>query len=143
MKTNLLSITMVAVIAVGATALPVHADDWHKRKNSKYKKDTRVTVNVISDRGHYHRGPAPRPVYVAPRPVYVAPRPVYVERPGYGRSVEIDVQRALARRGYYGGVIDGDIGPRSRASIRAYQVDKGLPVTGRIDGSLLRSLRLL
>ena len=70
---------------------------------------------------------------------------VYVERDRaeYRGSVEVDVQRELRRKGYYGGAVDGDIGPQTRASIRAYQVDRGLPVTGRIDTPLLRSLRLL
>ena len=90
---------------------------------------------------------APRPYYGPPavvysRPVYVDERPVYYSAP---RPVNLDlaVQRALARRGYYGGVIDGDIGPQTRAAIRVYQVDRGLPVSGRVDGNLLRSLDLL
>lgn len=57
-------------------------------------------------------------------------------------DLSVDVQRALARRGFYRGEIDGDIGPGSRAAIRSYQYDRGLEVTGRIDGSLLRSLGL-
>ena len=52
----------------------------------------------------------------------------------------MDVQRALKRRGYYAGAIDGDIGPGSRSAIRAFQADRGLRVTGRIDSTLLRSL---
>jgi hypothetical protein len=59
-----------------------------------------------------------------------------------GRSLTTDVQIALAKRGYYRGPIDGDIGPASRAAIRAYQVDRGLLVTGRIDGALIRALKL-
>ena len=55
-------------------------------------------------------------------------------------SLEVDVQRALKRRGYYSGAIDGDIGPGSRNAIRSYQADRGLAVTGRIDSALLRSL---
>jgi len=54
-----------------------------------------------------------------------------------------DVQKELARRGYYRGPIDGDLGRYSRAAIHAYQVDRRLPVSGRIDRPLLRSLRLL
>jgi hypothetical protein len=57
-------------------------------------------------------------------------------------SLAADVQRALKRRGYYHGSIDGDIGPGSRSAIRAYQRDKGLSITGRIDNALLRSLRV-
>ena len=57
-----------------------------------------------------------------------------------GDELAVDVQRALARRGFYRGGIDGDIGPGTRAAIRAYQYNHGLEVTGRIDGTLLRSL---
>lgn len=57
-------------------------------------------------------------------------------------SIPMDVQLALSRRGYYHGVIDGDIGPASRAAIRAYQRDHGLRATGRIDDPLLEALRV-
>ncbi len=74
---------------------------------------------------------------------YSAPRTVYRGQSVYGSysdSLGVDVQQELRRRGYYRGSIDGDIGPGSREAIRAYQDDRGLPVTGRIDSSLLRSL---
>lgn len=66
----------------------------------------------------------------------------YRERSSYSEDLAVDVQRALARRGYYRGGIDGDVGPGTRAAIRSYQYNRGLTVTGRIDGSLLRSLGL-
>lgn len=59
----------------------------------------------------------------------------------YSRTVA-EVQRALARRGYYRGPIDGDIGPGSRAAIARYQADRGMRPTGQIDSRLLRSLGL-
>jgi len=143
MKTNLLNIAVLSAVAISSIVTSAHADDWHKKRDHKDERKAKVTV-VIDDHHHhgrpYRRGP--RPVYIAPRPVYVAPRPVVVS-PAPALSLEASVQRELARRGYYGGVIDGDIGPRSRASIRVYQVDKGLPVSGRIDTPLLRSLGLL
>ena len=52
------------------------------------------------------------------------------------------VQSALAKRGYYRGMIDGVIGPRSRRAIRGFQNDQGLPVTGSIDGKLIKTLRI-
>lgn len=58
----------------------------------------------------------------------------------YSDSLAVDVQRELRRHGFYHGAIDGAIGPQSRAAIRAYQADRGLSVTGRIDSRLLRSL---
>jgi hypothetical protein len=57
-------------------------------------------------------------------------------------SLAADVQRALKSRGYYYGSVDGLIGSGSRAAIRAYQRDRGLSITGRIDRALLRSLRI-
>lgn len=66
----------------------------------------------------------------------------YYRSSGYSNSLAADVQSALRRRGYYHGSIDGDIGPGSRAAIRAYQREHGLSATGRIDSSLLRSLRI-
>jgi hypothetical protein len=74
------------------------------------------------------------------RPTYYSSR-VYR---GYvaDNSLAVDVQRALRSRGYYYGSVDGVIGSGSRAAIRAYQRDRGLSITGRIDRALLRSLRI-
>lgn len=71
--------------------------------------------------------------------VYQASR--YYE-PSSVSSLEASVQRALRKRGYYAGPVDGDIGPNSRNAIREYQADRGLYVNGRIDDQLLRSLGL-
>lgn len=61
----------------------------------------------------------------------------------YGSGgLAVNVQRQLKRAGYYRGGIDGQIGPESRAAIRAYQANHGLAITGRIDTALVRSLSL-
>ena len=52
------------------------------------------------------------------------------------------VQRRLARGGYYRGSIDGVIGNGTRSAIRAYERNNGLPVDGRIDRQLLRTMGL-
>jgi hypothetical protein len=45
---------------------------------------------------------------------------------GYGnRSRVAELQRRLARAGYYGGAIDGIMGPQTRRAIRAYQRNHG------------------
>ena len=93
-------------------------------------------------RGYYGGGYG-YPYYYGPRfgvSYYSGPSYDYYAGPGYDDGMAVDVQRELRRRGYYHGVIDGDIGPGSRAAIRAYQAHHGLAVTGRIDGGLLRSL---
>ncbi len=110
------------------------------------------------------------PVYVTPPPViYSAPPVVYTTPPVYyGAPVSqpptvypqysqqsaipralpasspqmAQVQENLRQKGYYRGSVDGLTGPSTRAAIRAYQVDRGLQVTGRIDSELLEDLGL-
>jgi len=92
----------------------------------------------------YSPGPAYYGPYDGPGPgpgpdVY---RGVPVGRGSVQDDLGMEVQRALADHGFYRGEIDGDIGPGSRAAIRAYQQEHGLEVTGRIDNALLRSLHI-
>ena len=47
-----------------------------------------------------------------------------------------NLQRALRRLGYDPGPVDGIPGARTRAAIRAFQADAGLPVTGQISEGL-------
>ena len=79
--------------------------------------------------------------FVAPLPVY---RTVYVRRPApivaYSGSILFRAQVRLTRLGYSPGPIDGDFGPRTSRAIRDYQIDNGLPVTGRLDFPTRESL---
>ena len=59
-----------------------------------------------------------------------------------GRAYVAGIQRELIRNGYAPGPADGVEGPRTRAAIRAWQRDAGLPQTGRASRELLDSLRL-
>jgi peptidoglycan hydrolase-like protein with peptidoglycan-binding domain len=52
-----------------------------------------------------------------------------------------NVQAALYNLGYAVGTPDGVIGPKSRAAIRAYQVDSGLPVSGEPSIALYEKLQ--
>jgi peptidoglycan hydrolase-like protein with peptidoglycan-binding domain len=57
--------------------------------------------------------------------------------------VTVDVraaQRQLKERGYYSGAVDGVVGPAMENALRAYQRDRGLKVTGRLDSPTVRSL---
>ena len=58
-------------------------------------------------------------------------------------DVVSNVQRILKSKGFYCGRIDGVNGPETRAAIRAYKAAAGLPPCGKIDASLLTSLRLM
>ena len=51
-----------------------------------------------------------------------------------------DVQRELARLGYYTGGLDGQVGPLTRGAVEAFQRDAGLPPTGRIEPALVSEL---
>src|SRR5436309_15093954 len=47
---------------------------------------------------------------------------------GYANTnIVVEVQRGLARAGYYHGPIDGIVGPQPRRAIRAYERDHNLP----------------
>ena len=66
----------------------------------------------------------------------------YVYRDAPSGSLAAQVQSRLAREGYDPGPIDGVIGPQTRDAIADFQSDHGLPVTGRIDNSLVNALGL-
>ena len=64
---------------------------------------------------------------------------------GYGAndaSVVAQVQRRLARAGYYHGAIDGVAGSGTRRAVRAYERAHGLPADGVIDPQLLATMGL-
>jgi membrane-bound lytic murein transglycosylase B len=52
-----------------------------------------------------------------------------------------ELQQLLARAGLYNGVIDGKIGPQSRAAVRAYQSGRGMPADGYVGVRLLEKMR--
>jgi|SRR5438093_5582872 len=62
---------------------------------------------------------------------------------GYSNvQLVVEVQRRLARAGYYHGPIDGILGPQTLRSIRAYERDNNMPAYGVLDRPLLRSMSL-
>jgi len=63
--------------------------------------------------------------------------------PAVQRNVVVSAQIALARHGLYREQIDGIYGPALEFSLRAYQTQTRLPVTGRLDLETLTGLRLL
>lgn len=81
----------------------------------------------------------PAPVIYQQAPVIVTPAPTYYSS-NYGPNVLVSAQSRLYRLGYYRGAVDGEFGPQTSRAIQHYQVDNGLPVTGRLDGRTLASL---
>jgi peptidoglycan hydrolase-like protein with peptidoglycan-binding domain len=63
--------------------------------------------------------------------------------PAVQRNVIVSAQITLARYGLYREQIDGIYGPAMELSLRAYQAQARLPVTGRLDLETLAALRLL
>ena len=57
-------------------------------------------------------------------------------------DVELAVQQELAKLGYYHGPVDGVIGPETQRAIRWFQSVDKIPVTGRIDNTTLKALRI-
>lgn len=57
-------------------------------------------------------------------------------------QVIINVQTQLRNDGYYGGPVDGVLGPQTRQAIAAFQADHGLAVTSSVDQPTLATLGL-
>jgi hypothetical protein len=53
-----------------------------------------------------------------------------------------DVQKELAKEGYYSGEIDGVLGPETRRAIVNFQSDHGLRITGNLNSETLSTLGL-
>jgi hypothetical protein len=51
------------------------------------------------------------------------------------------VQRQLTSLGFDAGVADGQLGPKTRAAIRAFEAHEGMPVTGAVSQNLEDALR--
>lgn len=94
--------------------------------------------------------PAPQPQYQSP-PSSPAPSVIPRTTPKIERTIPkatpqdvstmvIRVQAALMRRGFYNGDIDGLLGPKTRAALRAFQQTEGIPQTGRMDIATLTRL---
>ena len=58
----------------------------------------------------------------------------------YGASTVAAAQQRLGQLGYYHGVVDGVMGPRTRSAIAAYESTHGMAVDGTISRPLLNSL---
>jgi len=86
--------------------------------------------------------PRPRPVEAAPLPAAppaanksAAPAPV--RTPG---EIITDIQRELARRGYYDGTVDGLYGPKTDGAIRDFEQAAGLKPSLEPNEALLQAI---
>lgn len=102
--------------------------------------------------GYVYRGGVYQPANVVVNRAYVAPvgayagwsvvaLPAYVVYPQFATyPVEVAVQVQLKKLGYYGGDIDGQLGPASQKAIAKFQAAQGLAVTGQINQATLKAL---
>ena len=58
-----------------------------------------------------------------------------------GADERRDLQTLLAAQGHPVGTVDGKVGPRTRAALRAFQSSAGLPPDGYADATMLDTLR--
>lgn len=73
---------------------------------------------------------------------YAGPREVVYQAATTDGSIIVEVQRRLARAGYYRGAIDGVVGHGTRSAIRSYERAHGLRVDDQIDQRLLATMGL-
>src|ERR1700751_1164927 len=96
----------------------------------------------------YNRGPSGEGNYGNPYggPFYGGGGPSYRRAPGGGGARPRVVARAqmeLARRGYYRGPVDGELGENTMEAIGRFQASLGLQPTGHIDGRTLMALQVV
>ena len=150
---------LAAAILFAAPSTSQASDHWwslhrHHHDREVYLSRPRSAFRIslgtgYAGRGYYYGPPDAGYYYERPgvtfyRTLAAVPREYGYRMEGGYRSegTAPAVQRALARRGYYHGPIDGQIGPGSRRAIASYQAHHGLRATGLIGPSLLRSLHL-
>lgn len=100
------------------------------RKNEKTKK------NIISINSHYLLKS-----FITPGAAEFTNLPIVVTaQAAYNKATIYDVQEALNNAGYDCGTPDGVVGKNTKASIRKYQKDNDLKVTGTVNKTLLKML---
>lgn len=85
---------------------------------------------------------APATVPSEPPPIITSPPPPVAPHRPIGTLDMMNLQRVLARKGYYHGKIDGKNGPLTKAAVMKYQQEIGVAQTGDIDEQTLDSLGL-
>ena len=77
------------------------------------------------------------------RPPAAAAKPAPVEQPVPARpqaAIVTDIQRELARRGFYDGAVDGRYGPKTDTAIRDFEQAAGLKPSAAPDEALVRAI---
>jgi peptidoglycan hydrolase-like protein with peptidoglycan-binding domain len=59
---------------------------------------------------------------------------------GAAKPSSKQIQQALKNAGFYNGKVDGDIGPKTKKSIEAFQAQNGLKADGKVGAKTWRAL---
>ena len=111
-----------------------HNGDWRRHRHHRHHSHIFFGLGYPFWYGYPYYG-----YYPYRYGYYTGPRAVVYQT---DRSIVIEVQRRLARAGYYRGAIDGVIGSGTRSAIRSYERTHGLRVDGLIDQRLLATMGL-
>ena len=115
---------------------------------------------IIANALFLQAGPHPAPMFtgldpsatVSPkgssdgaRPASARSQPVAASQPSAqprsGSDVVADIQRELAARGFFDGVVDGRHGPRTDAAVRSFAIAAGLKSDLELNEGLLAAIR--
>jgi peptidoglycan hydrolase-like protein with peptidoglycan-binding domain len=132
---------------------------WSRRDAVGFAVGVCATIAILVNVLLMQAGPHPAPMFKAtavavktaarespavprPRPVEQSPAPApkasaAVRTPG---EIITDIQRELARRGYYDGAVDGLYGPRTDAAIREFEQAAGLKPSTEPNEALLQAI---
>lgn len=98
--------------------------------NGPSLRSLETRVEVLENRVQAVEGDIQGPVVPTGEPSFEAPRSSSKNLVSVDALTKEDIQTALKNAGYYDGVIDGKIGPKSRAAIMEFQRDMNLKADG-------------
>ena len=151
MKTKLVLLACAAALSLTTTAASAAtASSPMMTRSATARPAPRFTSRTITGTHHFRHFRNRRFVFIDALgfPVFYPYPYSYYPSDSYGYNdygydnvrLVVEVQRRLARAGYYHGAIDGILGPATRRAIRAYERDHKMPAYGVIDRQLVRTL---
>ncbi len=114
-------------------------------RHDRYWYDSRYSQVVFVGGGYYYWDAGywyPAWGYDPAFSFYVYDGPIYTYDNLPPDQVTMNVQIALQDEGYYTGEIDGQVGPKTRDALGAYQSDHNLEVTSAVDEPTVEALGL-
>ena len=117
-----------------------HRSHSSHRSHRSHRSSSGGVRSTPTPQPQYQPPPSIRAPSVSPKTTPRIERTIPKPTPQDVSGMVIRVQAALMRRGFYNGDIDGLLGPKTRAALRAFQRTEGIPQTGRMDIATLTRL---